>query len=70
MPYLEQQFAPAGMCVVVIGDNAVAVDGRDREEEDAVIIVAEGNDARWGVLSRHRLIAPPPFYLIVSILIV
>ena len=30
-PYLEQEFAPAGMGVVVIGDNATAVDSRDRE---------------------------------------
>ncbi len=32
------------MGVVVVGDNAMAVDGRDGEEEDAVIILAEGND--------------------------
>ncbi len=40
VPYLEQQFAPAGMGVVVVGDNAAMVDGRDWEEEDAAIIVA------------------------------
>ena len=32
------------MGVVVVGDNAAAVDGRDREEKDAGIIVAEGNN--------------------------
>jgi hypothetical protein len=36
--------APTGVGVVVVRDNAAAVDGRDGEEEDAVIIVAEGND--------------------------
>ena len=33
------------MGVDFVGDNATAVDGRDREEEDAAIIVAEGNNA-------------------------
>ena len=33
------------MGVVVVGDNAAAVDGRDGEDEDAAIIGAEGNDA-------------------------
>ena len=55
MPYLEQQFAPASVGVVVIGDNAAAVDGRDGDKEDAGIIVEEGNDA-MGPPS----LSPPP----------
>ena len=53
--YLEQRFAPTSMGVVVIGDNATAVDSRDREEEDAAIIVVEGNNA-MGPPS----LSPPP----------
>jgi hypothetical protein len=55
VPYLEQQFAPDGVGVVVVRDNAAAVDGMDRKEENAAIIVAEGNDA-MGLLS----LSPPP----------
>ena len=55
MPYLEQRFATAGVGVVVVGDNAAVVDGRDGEEEDAVIIVAEGNDAMG-----PPFLSPPP----------
>ena len=54
VPYLEQQFAPAGVGVVVVGDNAAAVGGRDRVEEDAAIIMAEENDA-MGLLSLSPL---------------
>ena len=43
------------MGVVVVGDNAMAVDGRDGEEEDAAIILVEGNDG-MGPLS----LSPPP----------
>ena len=43
------------MGVVVVGDNAMAVDGREGEEEDAAIILAEGNDG-MGPLS----LSPPP----------
>jgi hypothetical protein len=43
------------MGMVVAGDNAAVVDGRDGEDEDAVIIVAEGNDA-MGLPS----LSPPP----------
>ena len=43
--YLEQRFAPTGVGVVVVGDNATAVDSRDGEEENAAIIVAEGSDS-------------------------
>ncbi len=56
MPYLEQRFAPASMGVVIAGDNAVAVDGRDGEEENAAIIVAEGND----VMGPPSLSPSPP----------
>ena len=49
------------MGVVVVGDNAAAVDKRDWEEEDAGIIVAEGNDAMGPPsLSPLPLISIPP----------
>jgi hypothetical protein len=61
VPYLEQQFTPAGVGVVVVGDNAVAVNGRDQEEEDAAIIMAEGNDAMGRPsLSPLPVISIPP----------
>ena len=55
MPYLEQQSAPAGVGVVVIEDNAMAVDGRDGEEENAAIIVVERSGAM-----RPASLSPPP----------
>ena len=57
MPYLEQQFAPASVGVVVVGDNAAAVDGRDGEEEDDAITVADGNDA----MGPPPSLSPPPW---------
>jgi hypothetical protein len=52
--YLEQRFAPTGVGVVVVGDNATAEDSRYGEEEDAAIIVVEGNNA-MGPLSLSPL---------------
>jgi hypothetical protein len=61
VPYLEQRFALAGVGVAVVGDNAAAVDGRVREEENAAIIVAEGNDAMGPPsLSPLPVISIPP----------
>ena len=45
-PYLEQQFAPIGVGVVVVGVNTAAVDGREGEEEDVAIIVAGNHCGR------------------------
>jgi hypothetical protein len=47
--------------VVVVGDNATAVDGGDGEEEDAAIVMAEGNNAMTGPpsLSPSPLISIP-----------
>ena len=49
--HMELRFVPAGVGVVVNGDNTAGVDGRDGEEEDVVIIAAEGNNAMAGPLS-------------------
>ena len=56
-PYLEQQFAPTGVGVVIVGDNATVMDGRDREEEDTAIIVAEANNAMTGPPSLSPLLS-------------
>ncbi len=61
MLYLEQRFAPTSVGVVIVGDNATAVDSRDGEEEDATIIVVEGNNAMGpSFLSPPPLISIPP----------
>jgi hypothetical protein len=58
---LEQRLTPTGMGLVVVGDNASTVDSRDGEEEDAAIIVVEGNDAMGPPsLSPPPLISIPP----------
>ena len=55
------------MGVVVVGENAMAVDGRDGEEEDAAIILAEGNDGMGPLsLSPPPLISVPPMMLALS----
>ena len=64
MLYLEQRFAPTGVGVVVVGDNATAVDSRDGEEENAAIIVVEGSDSMGpSSLSPPPLISIPPTML-------